>query len=311
MDQLELRLHHIDKILFPVLPKFKVRAVVGRGGLLKPLAGGTYKVNIQMMKDLRQGVMGVHASNLGAILAEHYGRQFGVDAFIVDPVTVDEFHDLARISGVAWIERKSRAHILNMKAVCRRTAAQIGIPLVETDFVVAHLGGGISIGAMQGGKLIDVNDALLGMGPFSPERAGALPIGPLVEKCYSGEFTKNALLEELSHRSGLMGYCGTSDVRAILHLINSGDQSAALALRAMVYQIAKEIGAMAAVLKGRLDGVIITGGIVHSDEVVAMLRDYITFLGPIFVHPGEGELQALAEGAWRVVDGEEAAREYR
>ncbi len=300
----------LDRELLPMLDGLKVVGVVGRGGLLKPLKGGTYRVNAAMLSDLKSGLSGFHASNLGAPLADHYARRFGVQAYIVDPVTVDEFHDLARISGVPWIERKSRSHALNIKAVVRRAAGELGLALEASRFVVAHLGGGSSIAAVVGGRIIDVNDALHGMGPYSPERAGALPIGPLVERCFSGETTREELLDELARRSGLTAYCGTADVPEVLRRAREGDSRADLAVRGMVYQDAKEIGAMAAVLGGRIDAVVVTGGLAHSAELVDMLKPYISFLGPVMVYPGEGELQALAEGAFRVIDGVETALEY-
>jgi butyrate kinase len=200
---------------------------------------------------------------------------------------------------------------LNIKAVVRLAAKELGKAVAETRFVVAHLGGGISIAAVDGGRIIDVNDALHGMGPYSPERAGALPTGPLIERCYDGKTGKKELLDELARKGGLMGYCGTSDAREVLNRARNGDSAADLALRGMVYQIAKEIGAYAAALQGRIDAVILTGGLAHSEEILELLKPYIAFLGRILIYPGEGELEALAAGAFRVVDGVEPAREYR
>lgn len=310
-DQFEYRRSLIDRELEPVLDRVKVVGTVGRGGPLKPLKGGTYLVNKAMLDDLVSGKYANHASNLGAVLADHYARRFNVEAYVVDPVTVDEFHDVARLSGVPWIERKSRVHALNIKAVIRRASKSLGKTVEESRFVVAHLGGGTSIAAVSGGKIIDVNDALHGMGPFSPERAGALPIGPLVERCFSPGIKRENLLSELAHEAGLKAYCGTSDVREVLRQKKSGDKQADIALRTMIYQNAKEIGAMAAALEGRLDAVIITGGLAQSEEIIDMLKPYISFLGDVIVYPGEGELTALAEGAFRVIDGVETAGEYR
>jgi len=309
-EQFEYRRELIDEALNPLLEGLEIIGAVGRGGLLKPLNGGTYRVNQQMLDDLKSARTGEHASNLGAILADYYARRFGVEAYIVDPVTVDEFHDLARISGVTWITRKSRSHTLNIKAVVRRAAAKLDKSVEDSRFVVAHLGGGTSIAAVKGGRIIDVNDALHGMGPYSPERAGALPIGPLIERCFSGEVTRDKLLEELAKRSGLMAYCGTADVVELLQRVKEDDENADKALRGMIYQNAKEIGAMAAVLEGKLDAVVVTGGLAHSHELMVMLKPYVSFLAPFIVYPGEGELQALAEGAFRVIDKQEQAREY-
>ena len=309
-DQFDYRCGLIDSELEPLLDGVKIVGAVGRGGPMKPLRGGTYHVSPRMLDDLIQCRYSNHASNLGAMLADHYARRFGVKAYVVDPVTVDEFRDVARLSGVPWIRRKSRAHALNIKAVVRRAAADIGKDVVDTRFVVAHLGGGISIAAVLGGRIIDVNDALHGMGPYSPERAGALPIGPLIERAFSGEVIREELLDELGQRSGLKGYLGTSDVREIMDRIRDGDKEASLVLHGMIYQIGKEIGAMATVLHGEIDAVLITGGLAHSTDILEMLKPCIGFLGDVKVYPGEGELQALAEGAFRVIDGVEEALEY-
>lgn len=310
-DQFEQRARLIDQELEPLVKDYQVVGVVGRGGLLKPLEGGTYRVNEKMLEDLRSPTTDNHASNLGAFLAYHYGGKYGVPAFIVDPVTVDEFTELARLSGVTWCQRKSRSHALNIKACVRRACRELGIKLAESRFVVAHLGGGISVAAVEGGRIIDVNDALLGMGPYSPERAGALPLRCLIERCYSGEVSKEELIDELSRRSGLVAYTGTSDVREVLHRAQQGEKSCQLAIEGMVYQVAKEIGACSAVLKGKLDGVIITGGVAQSSQIVDMIKSYVLYLGKLLTYPGEGELEALAEGAFRVIDGEEEEKEYR
>lgn len=309
-DQLDYRSELIAQAIDPLLHNHKVIGVVGRGGLLKSMAGGTYLVNELMIKDLHSITISNHASNLGALIADRFARKYGVNAYIVDPVTVDEFVDVARISGVKWCERKSRAHALNIKFSARRAAAELGKELEDTRFVIAHLGGGTSVAAVLGGRIIDSNDALHGMGPFSPERAGALPIGGLIERCFTEGVTKKSLLDELARKSGLMAYCGTSDVREVLKMVDEGDKHADLILRAMVYQDAKEIGAMGAVLEGWIDAVVITGGLAHSVEFVGMLRPYIAYLGEVLVYAGEGELEALAAGALRVIDGAEKAKEY-
>ncbi|NQT33808.1 butyrate kinase [bacterium] len=309
-DQFDYRRKLIDTELESLLDDVIIVGAVGRGGPMKPIHGGTYNVNSQMLDDLTSCRYANHASNLGAMLADYYARRFGVKAYVVDPVTVDEFHDLARLSGVPWIQRKSRAHALNIRAVVRRAEEELGIKNSDNRFVVAHLGGGISIAAVESGRIVDVNDALHGMGPYSPERAGALPIGPLVERCFSGDVTREDLLDELGRRSGLMGYLGTSDILEILERIKNGDEEAGLCLRGMIYQIAKEIGAMAAVMHGKIDAILITGGLAHSEAIIDLLRPYISFLGRLILYPGEGELQALAEGAFRVIDGIEEALDY-
>ncbi len=310
-DQFDYRLELIDSQIEPLLDDVDVIGVVGRGGPLKPLEGGTYLVNDKMLDDLSSGCYSNHASNLGAMLADHYARRFDVKAYIVDPITTDEMQDVARLSGVPWIQRKCRAHVLNIKAVVRRACAELGKDIYSSSFVVAHLGGGISIAIIDKYRIVDVNDALHGMGPYSPERAGALPIGPLVERCFSDGVTKKELLDELARNSGLKGYTETSDVREVLEKIKNGDQKTDLALQGMIYQIAKEIGAMVAALKCNADAILITGGLAYSEEIIGMLREYISFLGRMMIFPGEGELQALAEGGFRVIDGDEKALEYK
>lgn len=309
-DQFHLRLEAVQEAVQEWLDPERLAAVVGRGGPLRPLEGGTYLINKQMLDDLRSGTYSNHASNLGAILAHHLARQMKIPCFVVDPVTVDEFTPLARISGLPEIQRKCRSHALNIKAVAREAAAVLGRPLEQTWFVVAHLGGGLSICALQGGKITDVNDGLLGMGPFSPERAGALPIGALVELCFSGKYTKEELLRKLSTGAGLRAYLGTSDGIEIEQRITAGDEEAKLYYDAMLYQIAKEIGAMAAVLKGKLDGIILTGGMANSTYLVEAIKSYISFLGRVFLFAGEKEMEALALGAFRVLEGKEEAKTY-
>jgi len=284
--------------------------VVGRGGLLRPGPGGVYPVNAAMLADLTTARYGEHASNLGAPLAQALGAAYGAPAFIADPVTTDELLPEARLSGVPELERRSRAHALNIRACGRRAAAELQRPLAQCAFVVAHLGGGISVAAVRAGRILDVNDALLGMGPFSPERAGALPIGPLVELACSGRYTREELLDRLARRSGLKAYLGTNDMRVVLSRCDAGDEQAALVLRAMVHQVAKEIGAAATVLAGRLDGVVLTGGLALAGAFVDALRERTAFLGRHFVFPGENELESLADAGFQAVSGLEPLREY-
>jgi butyrate kinase len=285
-------------------------AVVGRGGPLGPMEGGTYRINQGMLDDLASGRFAEHASNLGAMMADRFAKSRELPAFVVDPVTVDNFTPVARISGEPTIERKCRSHALNIKAVAREVADDLGKALDQTRFVVAHLGGGISVCALDGGRIIDVNDALLGLGPFSPERAGALPIGPLVEMAFSGEYTQKTLLRRLSRESGMLGYLGTNDLREVEERIESGNEKASLIFSAMVYQIGKEIGAMAVVLQGTLDGIIITGGMACSDLLFEGLRSQVSFLGKVIQRAGELEMAALARGAFRVLDGDEDTKDY-
>lgn len=309
-DVLDERAAEIEGLLSDKLTDWKPDAVVGRGGPLRPLEGGTYNVNDMMIDELLSERWSAHASNLGAPLARHFAKRWHVPAYVVDPVTVDNFTSLARISGVPEIKRRCRSHALNIRSCAHLVAAKIGKPLKRTHFVIAHLGGGISIACVAGGKIIDVNDALLGMGPFSPTRAGAVPIGPLVDIAMSGEYTKEQLLFKLTHESGFAGYLSTNSLVRVEELIDEGDENARLIRDAMIYQIAKEIGACAAVFKGKIDAVILTGGLVHSHSFRRGLRSYIRWLGRIYVFPGEREMEALAAGAFRVLNGEEKVKEY-
>lgn len=309
-DVLDERAEEITGLLGDKLTDWRPEAVVGRGGPLRPLEGGTYRVNEKMIDELLSERWSAHASNLGAPLARVFASKWDVPAYVVDPVTVDNFTPLARVSGVPGIVRRSRSHALSIRSCAHLAAARIGKPLKRTRFVIAHLGGGISVACVDGGRIVDVNDALLGMGPFTPTRAGALPIGPLVEMATSGEMRKEQLLHKLTDESGFAGYLGTSSLPEVEARIADGNQNAQLVRDAMIYQVAKEIGASAAVFKGKLDAVILTGGLVHSHSFRKVLRSYIRWLGRTFVFPGEREMEALVAGAFRVVKGEEEAKEY-
>ena len=284
--------------------------VVGRGGLLKPIKGGTYAVNATMLEDLKVGLMGEHASNLGGIIAYEIASKLNIPSFIVDPVVVDEMHDVARISGMPEIKRVSIFHALNQKAVARRAAAELGQKYEETNLIVAHLGGGISVGAHEKGRVIDVNNALDGEGPFSPERTGGLPVGDLAKMCFSGKYTHNDIKKKIKGSGGLVAYLGTNDGREVTKMYQGGDANAELVYRAMAYQVAKEIGSCAAVLKGKVDGIVITGGIAYDKAFVSWVTEAVEFIGKLFIYPGEGEMQALAEGGLRVLNGEETAQIY-
>ena len=307
--QLGLRWTAVEAQLEHV-PEGSLAAVVGRGGPLKPLPGGTYAVNESMIADLTSARFANHASNLGALLADKVAQRYSVPAYVVDPVTTDEFEPVARLSGVPEIERRCRSHALNIKAVARQVANQMSRPLDQTNFIVAHLGGGISVAALQGGRIVDVNDGLLGMGPFSPERAGALPLEGLLELAFSGDYTLDALGHKLSRQSGLMGYLGTNDLGKVLRLIDEGHERAAVVVQAMIYQIGKEISAMASVLCGRVEGIVLTGGLARSQRLVSGITKRVRFLAQVHVLPGERELEALAEGVLRVLQGEEEIKVY-
>ena len=286
-------------------------AAVGRGGLLKPIEGGTYLVNERMLEDLKLGLNGEHASNLGGILAYEIARVGGKDAYIVDPVVVDEMQDIARISGLKAIERKSILHALNQKAVARRYAKEISKNYEDLNLIVAHLGGGVSVGAHKKGRVIDVNNALDGEGPFSPERSGSLPVGDMVSLCFSGEYSLDQVKKMLKGKGGLVSYLGTNDAKEVSERAEAGDEEAELVYRAMSYQVAKEIGGLAAVLHGDVDAIIITGGIAYDSKFVSWIEDRVKFVSDFVVYPGEDELMALAEGGLRVIRGEEKAKLYK
>lgn len=291
----------------------ELNAVIGRGGFVKPISSGTYRINDKMLQDLsNKSLWGrEHASNLGAFLAKSIGDSLGIQSFIVDPVVVDEILDIARISGVPEIKRKSVFHALNVKACARKAAAELGKGLDNCNFVIIHMGGGVSVVAFRQGRCIDVNNALLGMGPFSPQRAGSLPIGDLVELAFSGKYSQSELLSLLSKKSGLIAYTGTDSGLELEKMILEGNDEVKKAVEAMAYQIVKEAGGMAAAMEGQVDGVIITGGLARM-EVVLMpfIRQHLAYLGRFFVYPGEKEMDAMAEAAFRILQGKEEAKEY-
>lgn len=289
----------------------KLSAVVGRGGLLRPMEGGTYRVNKRMLEDLRGNVMGQHASNLGGIIADEIASQLGIPAFIVDPVVVDEMEEIARFSGMPEIKRISIWHALNQKAVARRAAADLGKKYEDINLIIAHLGGGISVGAHKNGRTIDVNNALNGEGPFSPERTGSLPVSGLVKLCYSGKYTIEQLNKLIAGKGGLVAYLGTNDGREVVKMIEAGDKNAELVYKAMAYQVGKEIGACAAVLEGKVDAICLTGGLAYDKLLVGWIKEMVQFIGDVRIYPGEDEMIALAEGGLRVLRGEETAREYK
>lgn len=289
----------------------ELNAIVGRGGLLKPIEGGTYAVNETMLEDLKVGVQGQHASNLGGIIANEIGKELNIPAFIVDPVVVDEMTDVARISGMPEIERKSIFHALNQKAVAKRYAKENGKKYEDINVIVAHMGGGVSVGAHENGKIVDVNNALDGDGPFSPERSGGIPAGDLVKLCFSGKYTHDQIKKLINGKGGFVAYLNTNNAKEVGDKALEGDKECKLIFEAMGYQTAKEIGKAAAVLAGKVDAIILTGGIAYSKAMVNYITERVKFISDVVVYPGEDELLALAEGALRVLNGEETAREYK
>lgn len=311
MDQYEFRKEMILEFLEEKSVDLRsIDAVVGRGGLLQPLPSGTYRINQKMLNHLQKGLFGEHASNLGAILAYHIARNGHTPAFIVDPVIVDEMEDIARISGMPLIPRKSIFHALNQKAVARKAAVAIGKKYEDVNFIVVHMGGGISVGVHQKGRVIDVNNALNGEGPFSPERSGTVPVGDLVELCFSGKYSKDEILSMIKGKGGLVAYLNSNDVEQAIAKVKAGDEKAKLILDAMLYQISKQIGEGAAVLKGNIDAIILTGGISHSTYAVEQIKDRVSFISLVMVYPGEEEMLSLCQGALRVLRGEEEGKIY-
>lgn len=310
-SQKEMRLNGILESLQENSINLKdLAAVVGRGGLLRPMPGGTYQVSEKMIEDLKIGYQGEHASNLGGVLASEIGKLAGVKAYIVDPVSVDEYEEVARISGISEIKRRSLVHALNIKAVVRKVSKEISKDYMETSFVVAHLGGGISIAPVKNGRIIDSNSAN-DEGPFSPDRTGGLPANQLIDIAYSMKYTYKDLKKKVVGEGGLIGYLGTNDGKEVSRRIEEdNDDRAKLIFDAMAYQIGKDIASMATVLKGKMDGIILTGGLAYSRYLMDKVKDYIEFIAPIYIVPGEDEMFSLYQGAKRVLDGAEQAKIY-
>lgn len=311
MDQKDMRL----KIILETIAShnFDINsfdAVVGRGGLVEPIDSGVYLVNERMLYDLTHSTAAGHASSLGGTLAAEIASRIGKPAFVVDPVVVDEMDPYAKLSGMPGIERRSVFHALNQKAVARRGAAQLGKNYEDCRFIVAHMGGGITVGAHRYGRVIDVNDGLAGEGPFSPERTGGIPAEWLIRMCYSGVYDQKEMLDKVTRSGGMLAYLGTNDLRACERMIKEGDDYATLVLESMAYQVSKEIGAMFAVMEGRVDAIILTGGLAYSVRFTGAIKNRVDLIAPVMVFPGEDELKALAQGALRVLKGEENAKEY-
>lgn len=291
-------------------PLGKFNAVVGRGGLLKPLDGGTYIVNQGMVDDLKNASYGEHASNLGGILAFEIGKELSIPAYIVDPVVVDEMEPIAKITGLPIIERRSVFHALNHKAVARRFALQIGRDYNELNLIVAHLGGGITVGAHREGRVVEVNNGLDGEGPFTPERVGKLPTVKMLDLCFESNYRADEIKKMLIGGGGLVAHFGTNDARNIKEMMELGGERAKLVYEAMAYQVAREIGACAATLSGKVDAVILTGGLAYDETFCEWIKERVSFIAQVYVFPGENELGALAQGALRILRGAEEVRHY-
>ena len=312
MDQFNFRKQIIINALTEAhVDIHSIDAVIGRGGLIRPIPSGVYEVNDALEKDLRHSPIGEHASNLGGLIAQEIAREAGARAFIADPVVVDELQPVARICGLPEVKRISIFHALNQKAIARAYAKEVGRKYETLDLIVAHLGGGISVGAHHHGEVIDVNNALDGDGPFSPERAGSIPAGALADLCFSGKYTRNEIEKMLCGKGGLVALLGTNDMREVTTRIEQGDERARIVTEAMCYNVAKWIGAMAVVLKGEVDAIILTGGIAHSELVCRLISEQVSFLAPVKIMAGENELEALAANALRIISGEDKAKAYQ
>ncbi|MCL2216996.1 MAG: butyrate kinase [Defluviitaleaceae bacterium] len=284
-------------------------AIVDRGGLLKPLAGGTYRINEAIVRDLRNGVQGEHASNLGGLIAYEIGEQIGKPAFVVDPVVVDELDPISRISGHPWLERRSVFHALNQKAIARQYCREVGKAYQDVSVIVAHLGGGISVGIHHKGRVIDVSNALHGEGPFTPERSGALPVGELAALCFSGTKTLPEIKKALTGQGGIVAYLGSNDVKAMVEKAQT-DPEAKNIIDAMIYQISKEIAAVSTAVNGKVNAILLTGGLAFGKYITQGITDRVGFIAEVRVYPGGHEQLALAQGALRVLKGEEEAKVY-
>lgn len=288
-----------------------IAIVMGRGGLLKPIESGVYEVNKPMIRDLRDSPLGEHASNLGGLIADDIAKTLkGTRAYIANPVVVDEMIDLARYSGHPLFQRKSIFHALNQKAVAREHAKSVMKKYEDLNLIVVHLGGGITVGAHRKGKVIDVNQGLDGEGPFSPERSGTLPVGDLVRLCFSGRHTQKEVMAMIKGSGGLAAYIGTNSAYQVEKEAEAGDEAASQVFQAMAYQVAKEVGSMATVLAGEVDGILITGGVANSKWFVNLVIERVKFIGPVHVYPGEDEMRALAFNGLRILKGEAEIKIY-
>ncbi len=289
----------------------EIDAIACRGGNVKPLPGGIYRICPKMIRDMKSGIYGAHPINVGGLVAFDLGNQYNIPVLTADPPMTDELCTSARYSGIPQIARQSSFHALNQKATARKVAAGLNRKYDDLNMIVVHLGGGISVGAHRKGQIIDVNNALDGDGPFSPERAGSLPAGDLVKLCFSGDYSKAEVLKLLTGNGGLFAYLGTTNVIEIERRINAGDEKAAEVLEAMIYQVAKEIGACTTVLEGKVDAIALTGSLVYSQRLLDSLTAKISFIAPIHLNPGENEMEALADAAMRYFNQEEELSIYR
>lgn len=309
VDQLPLR----QELIVEFLHEYEIEldtidGFIGRGGLVRPLESGLYRVNETMVETLRNNTYGHHASNLGGLIAKALAEKVGTEAFIADPVVVDEMADVARFSGLNGVERRSIFHALNQKAVARAYSEDIKVPYEKLHLIVAHLGGGISIGYHRNGRVVDVNNALDGDGPMSPERSGSLPVSSVIDLAKDSD--SESLKRRVSAYGGMFSYLNTKDGEEVSDMLAEGNVEASRVIDAMVYQIAKEIGSLHGIAKGQLDAIILTGGLAYNQDVIQPLIEMIDHLGDISIHPGENELESLAFNMYKYLNGEIEAKEY-
>lgn len=310
-DQKDFRKATVEKILADKGYKLKdFDAISCRGGNVKPVPGGIYLLNEEMVEDMRSGKYGVHPTNVGNVIAYELGKEADIPVVIADPPVTDELCELARFSGIKEIKRMSSFHALNQKRTARLISKKLGKNYEDVNLIVVHLGGGISVAAHEKGLVIDVNNALDGDGPFSPERAGTLPVGDLIKMCFSGEYTEDEMFTKIRGKGGLMSYLGTNDALEVEKRIENGDEYAATVYEAMAYQVAKEIGAAAAVLKGKVDCIVLTGGMANSKRLTDWIKERTEFIAPVYKIPGENEMLSLAENTLRYLKGEEKPKQY-
>lgn len=284
--------------------------IVARGGITRPIEGGIYNISPEMLADMKSGRYGTHPTNVGCHIAFELGQKHRKPVICLDPPVTDEMDPVAKYTGIPEISRQSSFHALNQKATARKLAAALNKTYSNINIIICHLGGGISVGAHRRARVVDVNNALNGDGPFSPERAGSVPAASLTELCFSGNYEKGVILKKLTGRGGLTAHLGTADCIEVIERIHSGDPQAAEVLNAMCYQIAKEVGAMAAALCGKVDGIGLTGSLAHSEYIVSKLKQHISFIAPVYLYPGENEMEAMGAGALRYLRKEEEAKHY-
>lgn len=312
IDQFEFRKGLIiDALVEEGFDVDKIKYIIGRGGLTYPLKSGVYLVSNRMLEHARAGIYGQHASNLGPLIADYIALQIpGAHAYVADPVVVDELEDIARFSGHPLFQRRSIFHALNQKATARIHARKSGLKYEDMNLIVVHLGGGISVGAHQHGKVVDVNNALDGEGPFSPERSGTLPAGQLIDLCFSGKFEKEEIRRMVIGEGGYVAYLGTNDAQEVENRAKNGEEKAQQIQDALGYQVSKAIGEMAVVLNGKVDGILLTGGLAYSQYLTDFIKSKVSFISTVYVYPGEDELEALAMNALRVATGETEPLKY-